>query len=88
MAAKMAFVKAQVCGACKEELLTAGKNVLESCDLCFDERVSCRVGNHKSVPLGKDSLHMTLIKFLFIVLNIEFLCILGFVFSMHITLNI
>jgi hypothetical protein len=71
MAAKMAFVKAQVCGASKEEFLADGQSVRERCDLCFDEGVNCRVGNHKSVPLGEDSLHMTLTKFLFIVLKID-----------------
>ena len=56
MAAEMAFVKTQVCGASKEELLTAGQSVRERCDLCFDEGVNCRVGNHRSIPLGKVSL--------------------------------
>ena len=58
MAAEMAFVRAQVCGASKEELLTAGQSVRERCEICFDEGVNCRVENHKSVPLGIVSLYM------------------------------
>jgi hypothetical protein len=55
MATEMAFVKAQVCGASKEELVASGQSVRDKCDLCFDEGVNCRVENHRSIPLGKVS---------------------------------
>eukprot|EP00981_Chlorochromonas_danica_P004384 scaffold877_cov198-Ochromonas_danica.AAC.2 len=44
----MPFVKDQVCGSTKEELLESGLTVRDACDLCQDEGVQCRVGNHKS----------------------------------------
>ena len=56
MAAEMAFVRAQVCNLSQENLIASGLTVRDRCDLCFDEGVNCRVGNHRSIPLGKVSL--------------------------------
>ena len=44
----MSFVKAQVCGCTKEELLKPGVRVTDACALCQDAGVLCRIGHHKS----------------------------------------
>ena len=44
----MPFVKYQVCGSYQEDLVKGGLGVRDACDLCQDEGVQCRVGNHKT----------------------------------------
>ena len=45
---KIQFVKDQVCKCYQEDLRAEGKITEDSCVLCQDENVNCRVGNHKT----------------------------------------
>ena len=45
---KIQFVKDQVCKCYQEDLRAEGKTTEDSCVLCQDENVNCRVGNHKT----------------------------------------